>query len=164
MQEIQAPNSFSHINDFETMSIFLAGSIEMGTAEEWQKVIINEIKDYNIVVFNPRRDDWDSSWVQRASDPKFSEQVNWELDALKVASLIIFYFAPNTKSPISLLELGLHANKGNVLVCCPDDFWRKGNVEIVCLRNKIPLYNTLNDLISTLKGILNNVNVPTSKV
>ena len=47
------------------------------------------------------------------------------------------YFDPKTKSPISLLELGLFAKSGKLVVCCPDGFWKKGNVDIVCQRYKV---------------------------
>lgn len=66
------------------------------------------------------------------------------MDALDAADIIFMYFSPNTKSPISLLELGLYANTKKMLVCCPDGFWRKGNVEVVCERFDIPLFNNLN--------------------
>jgi len=39
------------------ISVFLAGSIEMGRAQEWQKHIINELKDEPMLFLNPRRDD-----------------------------------------------------------------------------------------------------------
>lgn len=45
--------------------------------------------------------------VQEASNPQFRQQVEWELNALSVADLIVFYFDPATRSPITLLELGL---------------------------------------------------------
>jgi hypothetical protein len=55
------------------------------------------------------------------------------------------YLDPNTKSPISLLELGLHATSKKLYVVCPDGFWRKGNVEMVCSVYDIPLFNTLEE-------------------
>lgn len=58
------------------------------------------------------------------------------------------YFDPSTKSPISLLELGLYARAGKMIVCCPDGFWRKGNVDIVCFRHKIKQVQTLDALIN----------------
>src|SRR5947207_12517647 len=58
--------------------VFLAGSIEMGEAEQWQKRIVAALSGAgDLVILNPRRDDWDGSWEQRADDPRFSEQVNW---------------------------------------------------------------------------------------
>jgi hypothetical protein len=136
------------------LSVFLAGSIEMGKAEDWQVRIETELKDYPITIFNPRRDDWDSSWEQKSTNPQFNYQVNWEMNSLEEASIIFMYFSPETKSPISLLELGLHAEDQNMIVCCPDGFWRKGNVEIVCQRHRIPLHNSLEDAIAALKSLV----------
>jgi hypothetical protein len=160
MVEIQAPNSFSHVDDTKTFSVFFGGSIEMNTAEKWQERLAAELKDYDIVCYNPRRADWDSTITQSITDQRFNEQVTWELNALDAASLIVFYFDPNTKSPITLLELGLFASKGNVIVCCPDGFWRKGNVEIVCNRYGVKLENTFDNLLLRIKHIFTHANVP----
>ena len=120
------------------VTVFLAGSIEMGAAEDWQEVVPKHFEDIqDLMFFNPRRDDWDSSWEQKQSNPQFNYQVNWEMDKLEDSDIIFMYFSPETKSPISLLELGLHANDRKLIVCCPDRFWRKGNVDIVCTRNNI---------------------------
>ena len=151
MQEIQSPNSFTNM---DKLSVFLGGSIEMDMAERWQDRLKSDLADSDVIILNPRRDDWDSSIVQRAHDPAFSQQVNWELDAIDSADIIVFYFDPNTKSPITLLELGLFANSGRVIVCCPDGFWRKGNVEIVCSRSAIPLFNTYDQLVSCVKLLI----------
>lgn len=89
----------------------------MGTAENWQSKVINTFDYmYRVVFFNPRRADWDSSWKQDFNDPQFYEQVTWELDMLDKSNHIIMYFDPNTKSPISLLELGLCASSKKLLV------------------------------------------------
>jgi hypothetical protein len=89
-------------------------------------------------MLNPRRDDWDASWRQAIDDPRFREQVEWELAGLEQADLVGMYFAPTTQSPITLLELGLTARSGRLIVCCPPGFWRRGNVEVVCARYRIP--------------------------
>lgn len=130
--------------DFTVKSIFLAGSIEMGTAEDYQTKMSNFINnELGFNVFNPRRKDWNSEWKQEFTNPQFSQQVNWELDALEKSDYIVMYFDPKTKSPISLLELGLFAHTGKLMVVCPDGFWRKGNVDIVCNRYNIPMFNDL---------------------
>jgi hypothetical protein len=134
-------------------SVFLAGSIEMGAAEDWQTRIEQVLADYSVTIFNPRRDEWDSSWEQRETNPQFNHQVNWEMNRLEEANIIFMYFSPETKSPISLLELGMHKDD-NIIVCCPDGFWRKGNVEIVCSRNGIPLFDNLNSAIASLRSRL----------
>lgn len=106
----------------------------MGTAIDWQNRVITLLSGSPWTILNPRRDDWDSSWKQSMHDLQFCEQVNWELEAMELADVILMYFAPGTKSPISLLELGLFAKSGKMVVVCPDGFWRKGNVDIVCSR------------------------------
>ena len=152
MIEIQAPNSHHDIDHY-LPRIFLAGSIEMGVAENWQARVASDLADYNVVLLNPRRDDWDLSWCQSIHNSEFNKQVTWELDGIENSDIVIFYFDPNTKSPITLMELGIvtdTSNWGGVFVCCPDGFWRKGNVEMVCDRYSIPLFNTYEELIEQL--------------
>jgi len=134
--------------------IFLAGSIEMGKAQNWQNFIANSVQEYDVILLNPRRKTWDSSWTQSIENPDFKEQVEWELDGLERADIILVYFDPNTKSPITLLEVGLHAKSGKMLICCPNGFWRKGNIEIICARYNIPLLDTLEELEIKLQNLL----------
>lgn len=115
-------------------SVFLAGSIEMGKAVDWQSEIGHSLAGDGWTVLNPRRSDWDSSWKLSIDDPQFFEQVTWELDGLETVDVILIYFVPGYKAPISLLEFGLHAASRRCLVVCPEGFWRKGNVDIVCRR------------------------------
>ena len=138
--------------DMSKKYVFLAGSIEMGSAEDWQKNITNFFVDNGWGVFNPRRDDWDSSWTQDFENPQFYQQVNWELDALDKSDMILMYFDPSTKSPISLLELGIYAKDKKMYVVCPDGFWRKGNVEIVSNKYNIPLFDSLNQFFDYFFG------------
>lgn len=132
-------------------TVFLAGTIEMGNSIDWQKeasdlFAANETVQY---VFNPRRVDWDSSWTQSIEHPQFNEQVNWELDHISQADVVFFYFDPTSKSPITLMELGyvlssLERFSGqHVVVCCPDGFWRKGNVDIMCQRAGVSVHTSL---------------------
>jgi hypothetical protein len=147
---IKPPHNLSVIEN--KFSVFLAGSIEMGIAENWQQKIENELRQLsNCCILNPRRDDWDSSWKQEKGNAQFEEQVNWELEGLEKANLIVFYFAPETKSPISMLELGLFAHSKKLIVCCPQGFWRKGNIDIVCNRYNIQQVNNLEELINKIK-------------
>ncbi len=141
MKVITAPETLpiTRVNGIVPNSVFLAGSIELDVAKKWQDIVIDKIKRNGNAryVFNPRRPTWDNSWKQEIENVQFSEQVEWELLALDIAEVIYLYFDPTTKSPISLLELGLYANTGKLRVCCPFGFWRKGNVDIVCRRYNI---------------------------
>ena len=148
---IQAPNPYSHL---PRPYVFLSGSIAMGEAEMWQEEIGKQLPS-DATILNPRRDDWDSSWEQRLWDTRFNEQVNWELDALNTADLILVYFDPNTKAPITLLELGYVAGMNrNIVVCCSENFYRRGNVEIFCLRKFIPLVESLKELSAKARTLL----------
>jgi hypothetical protein len=166
MQLIKAPDNTRN-KDFTKTWLFLAGSIEMGAAAKWQDEVYEKIKHVpDATAFNPRRDDWDSSWEQSIHNKQFCEQVHWEQFYLRRADVIFFYFAPGTQSPITLLEFGqavelkqasLGAGRSSdVIVVCPDTFWRKGNIEVMCADRNIPLYNTLDDgvqcLIQTLEA------------
>ncbi|MEM7029318.1 MAG: nucleoside 2-deoxyribosyltransferase domain-containing protein [Chloroflexota bacterium] len=135
----------------EKKSVFLAGSIEMGKAEDWQTRFADALSDDDVIILNPRRDDWDSSWEQRIENDQFRGQVEWELAGQEQANVIALYFAPDTKAPITLLELGLFAHTGKVIVCCPDGFWRKGNVDVVCRRYGVKQVDSLQALIAETK-------------
>ena len=52
MIEIKAPEKIS-VSDVP--KIFLAGSIEMGLAHDWQEEVVAQLHDYEVVVINPRR-------------------------------------------------------------------------------------------------------------
>jgi hypothetical protein len=132
-------------------SVFLAGSIEMGLAEPWQAALEQALADLPVVILNPRRDDWDSAWEQSIANPNFRQQVEWELEAQERAALIAMYFAPDTKSPVTLLELGLFARSGKLVVCCPVGFWRRGNVEVVCARYGVPMVADLLQLTRIIR-------------
>lgn len=134
--EVKAPNSYSFSN------VFLAGSIENGKAEKWQDRFINDLEELekfsskDVVVLNPRRDDWDESDLER--------QIVWELDGLASSKVIAMYIDPNTVSPISLLELGLFATE-DIYVCCNENYFRYTNIRVLCEKAKIPLFNNYTD-------------------
>jgi hypothetical protein len=132
-------------------SVFLAGSIEMGQAESWQTAIEQALTNEDVTILNPRRDEWDASWEQSIHDAQFRGQVEWELAGQEAATVIAMYFAPDTKAPITLLELGLFARTGKVVVCCPPGYWRRGNVAVVCARYAVPLVEDLGELVRRVR-------------
>ncbi len=143
----KAPEEIPLQIDLKT--VFLAGSIEMDKAINWQKKCEELLQD-QFVIFNPRRNEWDSSWSQTIENIHFKEQVSWELQALERADIIIMYFAGNTMSPISLLEFGLYAQSHKMKVVVEENFWRKGNIDIVCERYSVEKFKTLEELIQNL--------------
>jgi hypothetical protein len=119
----------------------------MGAAENWQDKVVSILAQTGWTILNPRRDDWDSTWKQEIANEQFFEQVNWELQGIEEAEWVIVYFDPSTQSPITLLELGLcsQLKPDNTIVICPDGFWRKGNVDIICDRYCMKHFNTIEE-------------------
>ena len=138
-------------------TVFLAGSIDMGAATDWQAELTALLVARDVTVLNPRREDWDATWRQSIDEPEFREQVEWELDGLDRADVVAMWFAAESKAPITLLELGLTARSGKLLVGCPEGFWRKGNVEVVCARFGIPLATSWAAFVATVCAKLSDV-------
>jgi len=150
------------------VDVFMAGSIEMGVAVDWQPSATDVLEYIEPVrnVFNPRRLDWDSSQPQTIDNPYFASQVNWEMDGLDMADVVYMYFDPNTRSPVTMAELGylsgVHkatewnkmAMRKDFVICCPEGFWRKGNIDIICQRASIEV---LTDFEQSLKVLATTV-------
>ena len=148
--EVQAPNKVP--GDLILLPrVFLGGSIEMDKAERWQDRLIKDMAEYQVLFLNPRRDDFRVWEEQSISNAYFVEQVEWELSGLGSSDLIVFYLAPGTLSPITLLEIGLFCKDRLHIICCPDGFGRKGNIEIVSRMFNFNIVDTYDDLISYMK-------------
>jgi len=148
---VKPPTSLHDIQyDSKTPSVFLGGSIEMGKATDWQTIAQVRFVNAGFVVFNPRRDAWDSSWEQSIDNPHFREQVEWEWFALQISAAKLFYFEPKTLSPISLMEFGRHCTNGGTHVVCPDGYWRKGNIDVVCAYECVEQNATLDEAIERI--------------
>lgn len=132
--------------------VFLGGSIDMGSAPDWQADMIKALATQRIVILNPRGADWDKAWRPDADDPHFREQVKWELGALDSADVIVLYLSPGSQSPISLLEMGLHARSGKLIVYCPNGYWRKGNVDITAAKYDVEQVGSIESLIAATKA------------
>ena len=141
-------------DDWVRPSIFLAGTIDMGNSIDWQTQTISALSDYDVNIFNPRRNDWDSSWEQRATNEQFRYQVEWELKHLRRADVVFINILPDSKSPITLLEMGLFIHK--CVIVCPDEFYRSGNIQITAEFFYAPFYSDFESGIRRLKRRLDN--------
>lgn len=148
--EVKAPKYYGIGDGYTT--VFLAGSIENGVADKWQERVVADLSDMPIRFLNPRRDDWDPTWNDEENRDKLEEQILWELEGLELADLIIAYIDPNTKSPITLLEIGLHNHSGKLIVLCPEGFYRKVNVDVTCKFYEINQVDTYEELIKFVKS------------
>ena len=132
-------------------TVFLAGTIDNGNSIDWQTHISNkvhEICDDEIIFYNPRREDWDTTWGENSKE--LINQINWELDHLEKCDLIVMKLLSNSKSPISLLEIGLFSKSNKLVVLCEKGFYRYTNVKIVCDRYGITMVNNEKELIDVI--------------
>ena len=138
-KEIAADKSFT--------KIFLAGTIDMGNSRDWQMEIYETFSgiDGRYILYNPRQENWDAT---RPGEMDY--QVRWELDHLENADMVIMYILGTSKSPISLLEMGLHAKSDKMHVICEKDFYRYDNVRITCEYYGVPLYDDLDSFLENL--------------
>lgn len=134
-------------DDRSFTKIFLAGTIDMGNSRDWQMELYDRFSAMNgrYILFNPRQDNWDAS---RPGEMDY--QVSWELDHLEEADMIVMYILGSSKSPISLLEMGLHARSGKMHVICEPGFYRYDNVRITCGYYGVPLYENLEEWLGSL--------------
>lgn len=154
MIELKSPTLTDPITDRAMFKVFLGGSIDMGKSTDWQKELVEKFNtdEYPYLMFlNPRRDDWDSTWVQ---DPtpgtKFHEQVTWEIDHQLYSHMNVYYFADGSASPITLLELGAFGLRPDSVVYSTENFYRHGNVKIHCARFDINHVSDINSIVEAI--------------
>lgn len=137
-------------------SVFLAGTIDNGNSLNWQEKTIIELINLgadNIDIYNPRRYNWPSE----DNHDEIEYQIKWEQEHLDKSDLIVMVLLDDSKSPISLLEIGLYAKSNKLVVFCTPKFYRWDNVRLTCEKYHIQLIQDLhpviiaNKIISTLK-------------
>jgi hypothetical protein len=128
-------------------TVFLAGAIDMGEAENWQQEVIEAFKaDLSIILVNPRR--------KQFTDDMEDEQIAWELEALEKANVILMWFPESAEAPVSFLELGLYLQSGKLLVGVEQGFYRQRNIELTSQRYGNPVYYSLTELITAVRNRL----------
>jgi hypothetical protein len=146
---ITAPQNYN-INDHPSPLVFLAGSIESGTAIKWQDEVCKRLSLYDLTILNPRRNQW-----MDLGDQNLEAQIKWELHAIQKSNIVLMYFDENTKSPITLLELGLICGTSkSAIICCPKGFWRRKNVEVTCKWYGRTLLDDFDDMLDTFISVL----------
>ena len=124
--EVKAPAPFNTIR----FSVFLAGAIDMGQAEDWQAKVARSLDDLDITI------------------------LKWEIKAQEDADLVLFVFTKDSKAPITFFEMGAFATTKDSVVCVEEGFYRQGNVDIYCEHWGIPVYHNLDEMITDLRGYL----------
>jgi len=134
--------------------LFLGGTIDMGKSPDWQAKLERTLKDKRGVILNPRRPQWDDSWKNdgRKIHRQLRQQINWELGQMERADKIAVWFAPKSKSPITLLEIGLHMRNGKLLIGCPPEYSRAANVYVTAQKYGVKVFinwNTFADKLAS---------------
>lgn len=117
--------------DYTRHRVYLAGSTQ---GDDWQSRFVKELSGLEVDVFNPR---------SSLTDGLFG----WELDHLNIATVIALHFDPEDLSPSGLLTLGMYAKTDRLIVSCPNAFYKKADVDIICEREDIHRVDTLDLLI-----------------
>ena len=138
-------------NKLNAKSIFLAGTIDNGDSLNWQDKVIIELINLGIEceVFNPRREYWNPNPTKEDME----KQIKWEQDHLDSADVIAMVLLDESKSPISLLELGLYTKSNKIIVFCTPNFYRFDNVRLTCEKYNIELIQDLHPTIIANKII-----------
>lgn len=133
MKVYQAPNKVDLFEVAKKKSIFLAGGIS--GCQDWQSDMIEELKKLDadglvnlggLVIFNPRRDDFDLNDEQATI-----EQIKWEHKCLEKCDICSFFFpASESVQPITLYELGKHMNTQISVVGIQNGYLRAEDVKI----------------------------------
>jgi nucleoside 2-deoxyribosyltransferase len=133
------------------MKIFLAGTIDDGKSTDWQKEVKDLLGDTDIIVYNPRRYDF----PEHPLEEDVVRQIRWEQEHLDDADLIVMNFLDGSLSPITLLEMGLYAKSGKLMVFCNENYWRYTNVKETCRKYHITLYNdnSVENIVKHVKNV-----------
>ncbi|KAF5020896.1 hypothetical protein F66182_7048 [Fusarium sp. NRRL 66182] len=132
-------------------SVFLAGTTSKVDTSDWRETLSTSLSDVPVTIYNPYRADWDSSWREDINFAPYREQVEWELDKQDKADIVVVYFHPATQAPVSLLEFGIWARTpGKTIVVCPEGYWKRGNVQIVCKKFGVEMVDSVDGLTQAI--------------
>lgn len=138
--------------DKTKVRIFLAGGITgcPGWQEEFADKYIKNMGNINedIVLINPRRDDFD------ANNPSMAvEQIAWEYAHLNISDIVLFWFPCETLCPITLFELGKMSERMiPIFVGTHPDYKRRDDVviQMALSRPEINVVDNLDDLVDQI--------------
>lgn len=118
--------------------VFLAGSMDNRYFGNWRIEAVKKLET-KVNVFDPTNMDNDS-----LNDAEMKSHILWELDALAIADKILLNFLPDSKSPISLVELGLYVASKKLIVVCPKAFYKSRYVYTLCEKYNTPIFEDVN--------------------
>lgn len=158
MRYVEAPENYTFEEHYymrrNAERLFLAGGIT-GT-QNWQKHVVEGLEDIeDLVIFNPRRE----NFPIEDSNAAFA-QIRWEIEHFQKASMILFWFPPETLCPIALYELGRWTQPNSVRHMQPilfigtdPGYQRRQDIEIQTsiLRPGTYIHNNLDHMIESVR-------------
>lgn len=133
------------------LGVFLAGTIDNGDSTNWQEEVVKGYTERfgdDVIFYNPRRPDWNQY------PTNLTYQIKWEQAHLDGSDLIVMCLLDDSKSPISLLELGLYAQSHKIIVFCNPKFYRYWNVKLTCEKYDIPLEKfNIENIIQSINAV-----------
>jgi hypothetical protein len=147
MKEIQCPARFEPGRD--DLSLFIAGGIS--NCPLWQKEFIGLLDDTDLVLLNPRRDEYDVTNISLEE-----EQIKWEFHHLGLASSYVFWFPKETLCPITLFELGavsMGLREKRIFIGTHPEYARKRDIkwQMLLRRPEIDVVESLEKLAGQVK-------------
>jgi hypothetical protein len=160
---IEALNELESECDYTWPRVFLAGGIT--GCPDWQALVVQKLKDVDIVVFNPRRKNFP------INDPMAAKaQIKWEYEHFRKSTCImfLFWFAAETVQPIVLFELGTwsmynkighgHPGRVEIVIGCDPKYPRLTDVieQIPLLCPGMSVFDNLGDVVIKIKQHVKN--------
>lgn len=140
---IQYIEAISDEKPYYSKVIFLAGGIT--NCPDWQSYVVEQIKDLNVTVFNPRRKDFGKG--------NAVEQIVWEHHAIRKSTHMAFWFCKETLCPITLFELGSALERNcELIIGCDKEYERSLDVVV-----QTKLIRSGLDILLTLDQIVNEI-------
>lgn len=121
-----------------------------------------------LTIIDPYNPAWDSTWREDPSDKRFVTQVNFELQGLKLADIIVVGFIGSDvragkigAGGTALMELGMAVKRSEkegakVIVCMEKGFWKEGYVKVLCERFGVQL---VDELMALGQAVAREVNI-----
>ena len=125
-------------------SIFLAGGIT--GCPDWQNKVSRWLHGHDVMVLNPRRDNFPLDDPSAAYD-----QIKWERTYLRNANVILFWFCAEAIQPIALFELGHWSSTHKPLSVGCDPCYPRANDVIIQLGLARPDFTIHHNLEDTVK-------------
>lgn len=143
---IEAPKTTSQSG----LKLFLAGGIT--DCKDWQKEVLSQIDDLNVIVFNPRRKNFPIENPNAAF-----EQIKWEHDRFRESDFIAFWFCKDSICPIVLYELGAWTVQKQIpiVIGMDPDYERRKDVEVQTKleRPEVEIVYSIKDLVGQIKSL-----------